>query len=709
MSLVAPWKFTADADSYWRRPVASRLAMLVDAANYFDALRESLRKARRNVFVLGWDVDSRTPIRGTHTPADGAPETLGPLLAYLAERRPELKIRVLLWDYSLLYALEREPLPKLNLDWRTPPGVSVCLDSALPLGACHHQKLVVIDDAVAYCGGVDLTVRRWDDSEHSPDNELRADPAGRPYAPFHDVQLVLDGEAALTLGALARDRWQAACTEPCPPLRAHGDPWPDTVTPDLTDVPVAVARTMPAMEGAAETREVETMYLNAIRHAERFIYIENQYLTAINIADALRRRLTEEPALEAVIVLPREPVGWLETQTMGYRQQQCLEHLDIPPVQDRVRVLYPWVESSAGEKQAVTVHAKIMVVDDALLCVGSANLNRRSMRSDSECNLAIEATSTEMRRTIAGLRRRLMAEHLGSTVEALSDYEAKGGSPLEFTVASRDGRRGVSALPEPDMPAGKLNGALAELADPEHPIDPIEFVGDMFGATKLRPDYRRVLRLGSIVAVIVCFILLWRVTPLARWTDTASVEPMLETLRASTWAVPIVLGLFVLGSLVVFPVTVLIAAAAIIFGPWSGFLWASVGSMAGALLTYLLGHVIGRRPFESLFGEWIHNVDQRLGRGGLVSVFLMRTVPVAPFTVVNIVAGASSIRLRDYVLGTVLGMGPGVAAITLLSDRLRALWEHPTPSRLALLAVAVCLWLAVVLGLQRLSKRLGRR
>lgn len=683
--------------------------MLVDAADYFAALRESLLKARQNVFVIGWDVDSRTPIRGAQAPADGAPETLGPLLVHLAKRRPELKVHVLLWDYSLLYALEREPLPKLNLDWRTPPGVSVCLDSALPLGACHHQKLVIIDDAVAYCGGMDLTIRRWDDPQHDPDNALRVDPGGKPYAPFHDVQLVVDGDAALTLGALARSRWHAACTEPCRPSQASGDPWPDTVTPDLTDVSVAVSRTMPAIDDAGEIHEVESLYLNAIGHAERFIYIENQYLTAIDIADAMRRRLMEEPALEAMIVLPREPAGWLETQTMGYRQRQCLDHLDMPSLHGRVRVLYPWVESSAGPKQAVTVHSKVMIVDDALLCVGSANLNRRSMRSDSECNLAVEATSGEMRRTIAGLRRRLMAEHLGTTVEALSDHEAEGESPLEFAIAARNARRGVSTLPEPDFPARKLNGAIAELADPEHPIDPVEFVGDMFGATRLRPDYRRVLRLAGVVTVIVCFILLWRVTPLARWTDTASVEPMLETLRASTWAVPIVLGLFVLGSLVVFPVTVLIAATAIVLGPWSGFLWASVGSMAGALLTYLLGHVIGRRPFESLFGEWIHNVDQRLGRGGLVSVFLMRTVPVAPFTVVNIVAGASSIRLRDYLLGTVLGMGPGVAAITLLSDRLRALWEHPTPSRLALLAVAVCLWLAVVLGLQRLSRRLGRR
>src|SRR3546814_8761954 len=93
----------------------------------------------------------------------------------LLQRRPELKIHLLLWDYSMLYALEREPLPALKLDWTTPAQISVCLDDVLPIGACHHQKLVVIDDAVAFSGGLDLTIRRWDTTEHALDNPRRSE------------------------------------------------------------------------------------------------------------------------------------------------------------------------------------------------------------------------------------------------------------------------------------------------------------------------------------------------------------------------------------------------------------------------------------------------------------------------------------------------------------------------------------------------------
>lgn len=682
--------------------------MLVDAACYFGALRESLLAAERSVFLIGWDIDSRTPISNRRQPVNGKPEALRSLLIHLARRKPQLQVHVLLWDYSLLYTLEREPLPVLNLDWRTPPNVTVCLDSALPLGACHHQKIVVVDDSVAYCGGMDLTVRRWDDSNHVPRSRERQDPRGVPYPPFHDVQLAVDGEAALALGALARQRWQAASAHSCPPTEPSGDPWPQSVTPDLTDIDVGIARTLPATTAQTETREIEAMYLHAIAQAETSIYIENQYFTAMNIADAMHRRLLERPRLRALIVLPRTPGGWLERRTMGYRQRECLRRLDGDRLARRIRVVYPWVGADES-RQNVTVHSKLIIVDDRFLCAGSANLNRRSMGTDTECNLAIEASSAARRAEIAGLRRRLMAEHLGTNAHELAEREAAGSSLLAVADEPAQATRGLSPLPDGDLSADDLSGAIAEIADPERPVDPIEFIGDMFGASKLRPDYWRVLRLGAVIAAIVGLIFVWHFTPLAEWTQPASIRPWIEALRASVWAGPIVLGVFLLGSLLVFPVTAMIAATAVALGPWSGFLWASIGSMAGALLSYLLGHVIGRRPFESLFGQWIHRIDQRLGNGGIVSVLLMRTLPVAPFTVVNIVAGASSIRLRDYILGTVLGMGPGIAALTLLSDRLHALWEHPTPVQLGFLAGAASLWLGVVVGLQRLSRQLARR
>ena len=158
----------------WKLTHADRAAVLVDAADYFGALREAMGAATRSITVVGWDIDSRTPLVGRSGEApDGAPATLLAFIEALVEKRPLLDVRLLLWDYTILYALDREPLPSLNLKWRTPPQVKVELDSCLPLGACHHQKLVIVDGNLAFCGGLDLTTRRWDTPEHRPRHPFR--------------------------------------------------------------------------------------------------------------------------------------------------------------------------------------------------------------------------------------------------------------------------------------------------------------------------------------------------------------------------------------------------------------------------------------------------------------------------------------------------------------------------------------------------------
>src|SRR5262249_38058628 len=127
----------------WRIEQARRAAVLTDAAGYFGALRESLIKARSTVFVVGWDIDSRTKLVGESGKADdGYPERFTDLLTALVNERPRLRVYLLVWDYSLLFALERELLPSIWLRWRMPRRIRYCLDDNLPAGAAHHQKIV---------------------------------------------------------------------------------------------------------------------------------------------------------------------------------------------------------------------------------------------------------------------------------------------------------------------------------------------------------------------------------------------------------------------------------------------------------------------------------------------------------------------------------------------------------------------------------------
>ena len=385
----------------WRRELADRAALLCDAGQYFGALRNAFIKAQSSIFIIGWDIDSRTRLVGEDcTPSDGYPEGLIDLLSALAKERPKLAVHLLVWDYSLLYAVERELFPHISIHWRTPRRVRYCLDDDLPLGASHHQKIVTVDDRVAFCGGLDLTTRRWDTRQHRFHEPGRADLAGVPYPPFHDVQALVDGNAALALAELARERWRRGACQRAPPLCPVDDPWPDGVEPDLAAIPVGIARTFPETENKKEIREIEALHFDMIDHAERTIYIENQYLTSLRFADRLAKRMQARPELEALVVTPKAAHSWLEERTMQSGLARCVRVFQDAGVTTD-RLLYPQVECN-GSNVDTMVHSKVMIVDDGLLRVGSANLNNRSLGSTANATWPSRRPPTSIVRRSSG-------------------------------------------------------------------------------------------------------------------------------------------------------------------------------------------------------------------------------------------------------------------------------------------------------------------
>lgn len=145
----------------WRLERADRFSVLIDGAAFFGAVRQAAIEAQHSIVITGWDLDSRTRLVGeSGEPDDSYPVQLSAFLGALVEERPALNVYLLLWDYSLLYAVERESFPLLALQWKTPPRVHFSLDNCVPLGASQHQKIIVVDDCVAFSGGLDLTGRR---------------------------------------------------------------------------------------------------------------------------------------------------------------------------------------------------------------------------------------------------------------------------------------------------------------------------------------------------------------------------------------------------------------------------------------------------------------------------------------------------------------------------------------------------------------------
>ena len=697
----------ATSEAVWRVTRAGRAALLVDGADYFNALRMALAAARRSVFILGWDIDSRTPLVGRSGAAeDGAPTTLLPYLEHLVERQPELEVRLLLWDYSLLYALDREPLPSLNLKWRTPERIRVALDDCLPLGSCHHQKLVVIDGSVAFCGGFDLTTGRWDTSEHRPHHPRRANADGEACPPWHDVQIMLDGAAAGSLFEIASRRWRLATSEQVATPAGEAAGWPDSIEPDLRDVEVGIARTLPENGDQPGIEEIRQLYIASIRAAKRWIYIENQYLTADCIAETLIERLHEEPALEVVAVTPRSPRGWLEARTMGAGQQHFRDKLADAQLATRVRFFYPWV----GDRDtAVMVHAKLMIVDDALIRVGSSNLNNRSMGADTECDVAIEATTAQHRRDIRGLLCRLLGEHLGTAPEAIGQALDRGESLISRVDGARGDARGLAPLASLRTHGDALVEALTLDADPERPLQPEAFIGDMFDAQTKGSDVRRLVRLGAVAAALLALVLVWSYTPLAQWADPEVLMPALAAARGHWWIYPLLLAAYIVGGLLLFPLTVLIAVTGMMLGPLVGFLTAMTCGMVSAWTGYLAGGWTGAEAIRNVSGRTFRRIYRGLQSQGFVTVTALRMVPVAPFTVVNMVMGAAHVRPRAYLAGTALGLVPGVFVMTMVGDRLRELWRDPDPMNILWFALVALLWIGLAFALQRIVSRLRKR
>lgn len=442
---------------------AGRVSVIVDAADYFHHVRQAMLNAEHRILLIGWDFDTRIPLERTR-PGWEHGETLGSFLLALSRRKPRLAIDILKWDVGAVKMLFRGAALVTLIRWAMRRQITFKLDSAHPPGCSHHQKIVIIDGALAVCGGIDMTGDRWDTPEHRDEEPRRRRPNGKHYGPWHDVTMMMDGAAAAAVSKLGHDRWALATGRDLKPISDRADPWPDGLEPSFTDVDVALSRTRALYEDCPEIREIEALYLDLIASAKRFIYAENQYFTSRKIGEAIAKRMAEPDPPEIVLIGPLQADGWLEQVAMDAARVRLAQAIGKSDAGRRFRIYTP---ATAGG-QPIYVHAKLMIVDDRVLRIGSSNMNNRSLGLDSECDATIESDDAETRATIAALRLRLLAEHLDVPVEALAgEIEAKGSM-----IAAIEALRGEGKTLNPlDLSApGEVETFIAdnELLDPEH-------------------------------------------------------------------------------------------------------------------------------------------------------------------------------------------------------------------------------------------------
>lgn len=641
--------------------------------------------------IIGWDIHSETPLVGPSGRADdGLPVALGPFLADLLEARPDLRINILVWDFAALYAAEREWNSAEKFMAAGNGRIRFCLDSTLPLGSSQHQKIVVIDNAVAFSGGLDLTIRRWDTSEHLAAHPLRRDPDGMPYPPFHDVQCMVEGEAAAALGEIAAARWIAAgcAVEDCETV--EGNRWPASVPAGARRIQAAIARTELRTASQAGVDEVARLFEASINTASRFIYIENQFTSATEIAEMLARRMADVPSLQVLIVTPKAHSSWLESQAMHGGRGGFFDPFIAAGVVDRLRILYPAVQDGEAPA-AVMVHSKVMIVDDGFLRVGSANLNNRSMGADTECDLAFEADGDEHREFIRSLRRTLIGHFcgVGEDTVAANEDDLLGFIDRHATA----GGRALLPIDCETTPLGAVTGIIQPIADPKQPLN-------LQRAARRMWTVRTVLAVAGTAAALAGLALVWQTTSLRDFTDISYVASVISRYSHSAFAPLFAVAAFVLGGLVVFPVVVLIAATAAALGPWIGALSATAGVLASSLLLFMIGRFLGHKRLQSLLGARALRVQRRIVGKGVVAVAMIRMVPVAPFSLVNLLAGASQLRLSDFLLGTVLGMAPGIIAMAALGAQIADFARNASWSNAIPLGLTIGLWIAVCLAVQ---------
>lgn len=675
----------ATGSNCWKKVEASRLAFLIDGDAYFHAVAEAFSHASRSIWILGWDTDSRLRLR-REPDAPGLERFLRSCMA----SAPELQVHILSWDFAMVYAFERELTPLFRLSWSRHPRLHYHLDAHHPLGASHHQKVVVIDDRLAFAGGLDLTKNRWDNPEHRPEESRRTTPSGNRYQPFHDVQMAVAGEAAEALGELARYRWHRSTgkwIEPEPNGATDLDElWPPDLPVDATEARVGIARTFPEHDSTEGVREVERLYLDAIGAARDSIYIETQYLTSVTITEALGARLVEREGPEIVAVVPERCSGWLEETTMGGLRDRCLRKLLEADRWNRLRVYQPM-----NGDTPIFVHSKVMVVDDRLARVGSANLTARSMGLDSECDLALEAEDGETREAVRSLRSRLLGEHLGQPPDSIERARRECRSLVSAIERLRSpGNRRLSPVaPPPDE--GWLPTSV-NVADPERPIEPDLLVEDLLKEDSETNRRVAIWRGGLLLLGALVLTGLWQWGPLGDWLTVDHLSAWAISVRTARWSFPIVVVVYVLSGVVMVPLTLLTVVTAATFETGNAILYALSGTLASGMTTFGIGRMIGRDTLRALAGTKLNRISRKLARRGVLAVATVRLLPLAPYGIVNMVAGASHIRFRDFTLGTLLGTLPGILAITLLADQIVQTIRKPSvESVFVVLVVAVAL------------------
>ena len=461
------------------------------------------------------------------------------------------------------------------------------------------------------------------------------------------------------------------------------------------------------MPGVHEVREVEYLFLDSISAAKKFIYLEAQYFSSKSISRAIARRLREPNGPEIVMVLARDATGWIEESTMSVLRQRVLDRIRKSDRYNRFRIYHPVVPDL--DEGYVKVHSKVTIIDDQFARIGSANLNQRSMGLDTECDVSFEANGDErISQAIGKLRTRLLSEHLGVEELKFEEKFIETKSLIKTVEFFLGGPRTLVEF-EREIPAWlDLVVPGREVIDPNRPYRISRFkkyFPNLTANVAGRVHWLGRFKFATLIIILCLLFVAWKWTPLAAWIQPERISVFLDSIRENPMGPLLIILTFIIGGLVMVPVMALTVATGLTFEPLQATVLTLIGSAASALITYWIGGKFESKHLSKITNTWLKRIKTKLAAGGWIAVAVVRMIPVAPFTIVNLVAGSIGVPFRDFAIGTVVGLFPGIIVLIVLADRISDTMRSPNLTNLLWLSLVILMAVAATRLIQYLARR----
>ncbi|WP_319560146.1 VTT domain-containing protein [Marispirochaeta sp.] len=652
---------------------ASRLSFFTSSGAYYSALADILPRARRRILIVGWSFDDRIHLLRNKDTGPTGPE-LGDLLISAAEKNTSLQITLCIWKPPSLFAADQHITNKFRKRLRRVPNITLCQYPAESAFASRHEKYVVVDDVLAFLGGIDLTRERWDSPDHPAQSAGRVNPDSEPYGPYHDTHAVLSGPVVGDILSMA----EAEFPLDLPSVQTAEDLWPNDVSAEVENarVMISLTRASPDAE-VADVHQIKQVYCDMVADAKNCIFIENQYFSSDVITDLIVEGLRSKDGPEVIIFMSRELPDMLGRMTMGVNASMHIAKLKENDLYGRLGFFN--LVSSDNTNVGVKVHSKLLITDSRYLSLGSANINQRSFSFDDEVNIIIDAAETGEPQCVGNLEERILGQHCGLSVEEwrtlVAHHDGSRLKALREHSTSRDGlEEGKDFLPPDSVPREILN-----YFDMEGAPQPEEALHTM---TKDQPRgfiyrTRKIWGLLLLSAAVLGAVFFFARTDIDIRQVLGAITQLNET--RPVIAALLTIASFWFAMLVFVSITIPIVSFAALHGPWFGILYSSLGVFSGAAIFYGLGLLLHNSSWFERYKavRRVKKQFEKIRPYGFWAVAISRMIPSGPFLVVNLVTGMLGFKPSQFSAGSLIGLMPGIVVFTLFGETIRNVFTNP--------------------------------